>query len=108
MSGVGDVNRDGIDDYVIGAPQTFNFAAFFGAGKAYLHSGATGELLHTWIGVAFADTFGLLCAGAGNVIENLSDGADRGAARAALDKIGSVDQRLRKKIEDLKQRFAEK
>lgn len=72
MSGVGDVNRDGFDDYVIGAPQTFNFSAFFGTGKAYLHSGATGELLHTWTGVAFADTFGLLCAGAGNVIENLS------------------------------------
>ncbi|MCH8822857.1 MAG: FG-GAP repeat protein [Planctomycetes bacterium] len=72
MSGVGDVNRDGFDDYVIGAPQTFNLGAFFGPGHAYLHSGATGELLHTWTGQVFADGFGLLCAGAGNVIENLS------------------------------------
>ena len=34
MSGVGDVNDDGFDDYVIGAPQTFTLGAFFGNGKA--------------------------------------------------------------------------
>jgi HEAT repeat protein len=43
-----------------------------------------------------------------NVVEHLSADSDRAAARAALDQIGSVHQTLRKQIEDLKERLAEK
>ena len=70
MGGVGDVNADGHADYVVGAPGTVDFQSIFGAGRAHLYSGLDGSILHTWDGEALFDTFGVLCAGAGTVLDD--------------------------------------
>lgn len=70
MSVVGDVDGDGVDDYVVGAPQTINFMTTFGSGYVKLFSGATGEKLHTWTGQTSGDGFGGQCSGAGGFAQN--------------------------------------
>jgi hypothetical protein len=52
----GDVNRDGHDDVLVGAPGK-------GAGRAYLYSGKSGELLHRYEGEEAGDQFGVAVAG---------------------------------------------
>ncbi|HXV58518.1 MAG TPA: integrin alpha, partial [Gaiellaceae bacterium] len=60
IADAGDTNRDGVSDVVSGAPGV-------GPGRAYLYSGKTGELLHTFTGFAAGDFFGSAVAGAGDV-----------------------------------------
>jgi hypothetical protein len=60
MADVGDLDGDGVNDILTGAPNR-------AAGHAYLYSGATGELLHTFAGVNTGDAFGWALAGAGDV-----------------------------------------
>lgn len=72
ISGVGDLNGDGASEYILGAPGTIDFYAVTGNGHAYLHDGATGALLHTFTGEALRDGFGGICAGAGNVLDDLA------------------------------------
>ncbi len=62
VSGAGDVNGDGYADLIVGAPS--NDA---GAGRAYVYSGQTGDLLHTFTGEAAGDMLGHSVSGAGDV-----------------------------------------
>jgi FG-GAP repeat protein/tetratricopeptide repeat protein/VCBS repeat protein len=57
VSGAGDVNRDGYEDVIVGAPG-------HGAGHAYVYSGKDGSLLLTLSGERAGDAFGSTVAGA--------------------------------------------
>ncbi len=61
VSGAGDVDSDGFDDVLIGAPS--NDAAGIDAGSAYVYSGKTGILIYTFIGEVAWDKFGWSVAG---------------------------------------------
>jgi hypothetical protein len=65
VSGAGDVDNDGHDDLIIGAHQ--NSAGGFVAGRAYVYSGQTGMLLHTFTGEDIFDQLGLSVCGAGDI-----------------------------------------
>jgi hypothetical protein len=60
-SGVGDINRDGFADVIVGAPS--NSAGGDKAGRAYIYSGKDGSLLHTLTGERAGDGFGSAVAG---------------------------------------------
>jgi hypothetical protein len=60
---IGDIDLDGVPDYVIGAP--FNGSGGTIAGRAYVYSGADGTLLHVVTGNPF-DTLGWGVAGGGD------------------------------------------
>jgi Tetratricopeptide repeat/FG-GAP-like repeat/FG-GAP repeat len=60
-SGAGDVNGDGHDDVIVGAP--LNGANGAGAGRAYVYSGKDGKLLLTLTGEHAGDGFGAAVAG---------------------------------------------
>lgn len=62
IADAGDTDGDGTADIVSGAPGS-------GAqpGRAYLYSGATGELLHTFTGLGAGDSFGSAVASAGDL-----------------------------------------
>lgn len=63
-AGVGDVDGDGRDDLLIGAPQS-NVPG--GRGYVRLVSGASGAVLRTLTGAAAGDQFGAAVAGAGDL-----------------------------------------
>ncbi|MCH7879867.1 MAG: FG-GAP repeat protein, partial [candidate division Zixibacteria bacterium] len=65
VSGAGDVNNDGFADLIVGGPG--NNAGGGNAGRAYVYSGQTGALLHTFTGEAAVDFFGFSVSGAGDV-----------------------------------------
>jgi hypothetical protein len=65
VSGAGDVNNDGYDDLIVGGPK--NDAAGTDAGRAYVYSGQTGDLIWTFTGEAAGDRFGHSVCGAGDV-----------------------------------------
>jgi hypothetical protein len=68
VSGAGDVNNDGHADLIVGAPE--NDGGGTSAGRAYVYSGQTGGLLHTFTGEASYDDFGHSVSGAGDVTNN--------------------------------------
>jgi hypothetical protein len=68
IADAGDTDRDGVHDIISGANGPT------GTGRAYLYSGRTGNLLHTWQGHATADFFGSAVAGVGDF--NLDGHAD--------------------------------
>ncbi|NQU49811.1 MAG: FG-GAP repeat protein [Planctomycetes bacterium] len=66
VSGVGDVNSDGFDDFIIGAFSA-DPAAISAAGSAYVYSGANGSLLYQYNGSAAFDGLGESVSSAGDV-----------------------------------------
>jgi large repetitive protein len=61
VSAAGDIDGDGFDDVIVGAPQTGNYS-----GSAFVYSGATGSLIYQWSGTTTA-AFGWSVSGAGDV-----------------------------------------
>lgn len=68
VSGAGDVNGDGYDDVIVGAPRSLT--AITGVGRAYVISGLNGDTLHVFTGEALGDGFGFRVSGAGDVDSN--------------------------------------
>lgn len=65
VAGCGDVDLDGVPDFVIGAPEEDGGGTDSGA--LYVHSGATGAFLWGKIGLADGDRMGRAVAGAGDL-----------------------------------------
>lgn len=79
-SGAGDVNGDGHEDVIVGAPASN--AAARGAGRAYVFSGKDGSLLLALDGEAEGDAFGSIVAGQkGGRRTSVLVGAPGGGAR---------------------------
>jgi hypothetical protein len=72
VSGAGDVDGDGYDDFIAGAKGTRVYL-FGAAGTAMVYSGATGNVLHTFEGMGTDYHLGASVSGAGDVN---SDGFD--------------------------------
>jgi hypothetical protein len=68
VSGAGDVNSDGSDDVVVGAPNEDPGSSPDGTGRAYVFDGPTGNLLHTLVSPDEREggRFGCSVSGAGD------------------------------------------
>ena len=66
VSGAGDVNGDGFDDFIIGSPQGSPLGTFR-AGEALLYSGVDGQLLRVFRGPAFDDQLGYSVSSVGDI-----------------------------------------
>jgi len=62
---IGDIDGDGFNDLIIGAPQ--NSAGGSNAGRAYVFSGQTGDTIYVFTGEAEWDLLGTAVASAGDV-----------------------------------------
>ncbi|MDX2114181.1 MAG: hypothetical protein SFZ24_00990 [Planctomycetota bacterium] len=80
VSGAGDVNNDGFDDFIVGAH--FDDNNGIESGSARVFSGATGAVLYTFNGDSAGDNFGFSVSGAGDVN---NDGFDDLIVGANLD-----------------------
>ena len=67
VSGAGDVNADGVPDFIVGAPFDDPAGSGTDAGSAYVFSGADGSLLYQVTGDSTGDQLGLSVSGAGDV-----------------------------------------
>jgi len=65
VSGAGDVNNDGYDDLIVGAPNDDNNGS--SSGSARVFSGLAGAILYTFAGDSTSDEFGWSVSGAGDV-----------------------------------------
>ena len=88
VSGAGDVNGDGYDDVIVGAPAETGGA--LGSGKAYVFSGNGGALLYTLQSPNAEDTgyFGSSVSGAGDVNVDMYDDVVVGAE---IEDGGAID-----------------
>ena len=95
VTGCGDVDGDGVPDFVVGAPD--EDAGGTDSGVFYVHSGATGGVLWALIGLNSGDRMGRSIAGAGDVNgdghADVIGGADReavgGLLRAGVARVAS-------------------
>lgn len=65
VSGAGDVNGDGLDDLIVGAPRADNNGPL--SGSALVLSGLDGSVLYTFDGESIGDRLGWSVSGAGDV-----------------------------------------
>lgn len=65
VAAAGDVDGDGFDDIILGAPSE-RYADLYPAGAAYVYSGATGALLHRFESSEWYSSFGTSVAGVGD------------------------------------------
>ena len=65
VSGAGDVNNDGYDDLIVGAPY-YDYGGY-SAGRVYVLSGFDGDTLYVFTGEAAGDYLGRSISGAGDV-----------------------------------------
>ena len=65
-SSAGDVNGDGVDDLIVGAPAD-SPGGLFHSGSAYVYSGLDGSLIHQLQGLDEEDHFGRTVCGVGDV-----------------------------------------
>ena len=67
ISNAGDVNNDGCNDIIIGAPYHTHGGSFSGTGYAYVYSGSDYALLYKFSGEGELDCFGMSVSGAGDI-----------------------------------------
>ncbi len=102
VANAGDVNRDGVEDFIVGAPGT-SVGTSIGVGMARIISGANGSTIHEINGFSQYSSFGLSVAGAGDVngdgfadvivgapFENSGSLSNAGAAYVISGSTGSV------------------
>ena len=88
VSGAGDVNSDGFDDLIVGAPRADNNG--LSSGTARVFSGANGSVLYDFDGDSSNNWFGISVSGAGDVNGDGFDDFIVGASRAAGGGIARV------------------
>lgn len=86
---VGDVDGDGRDEFIVGAP--FDDGVGSNSGMARVYDGATGDELYSVFGDAAVDEFGIAVAGAGDVN---GDGLPDVIVGAHQDALGSGYARI--------------
>ena len=67
VADAGDVNGDGVSDWLVGAPGSLVQGTWQPLGAVYVHSGADGRSLHAFVGAHPAAGFGHIVAAAGDV-----------------------------------------
>jgi hypothetical protein len=83
VSNAGDVNNDGFDDIIVGAPWAAP-GGLFGAGSAFVYSGADGSILYQFHGAAANDNLGNSVSNAGDVNNDGFEDVIVGAPYTAL------------------------
>jgi hypothetical protein len=86
IAAAGDVNLDGVDDYMIGARESTMFSSAVTPGSITLYSGATGEELYRIDGTSHNSAFGTVMCSIGDIN---GDGADDFVAGDPMYSIGS-------------------
>ena len=94
VAGAGDVNQDGYDDLIVGAPGDDDNG--LDSGSARVLSGIDGAILHTFYGGSVGDRFGRSVDGAGDVNQNgysdLIVGADQvGSSSGSARVLSGID-----------------
>lgn len=100
VSRAGDLDNDGHDDFIVGAPHDDTLISDGGA--AHVYSGATGQVMYSWYGDGYQGWFGYSVADAGDTDNDgfpdlvvgawrdNKNGLDSGSARAFSGQSGAL------------------
>ena len=67
VAGIGDIDGDGLDDFIVGAPRTDGDAGGTNSGRVYVHSGVDGSVIRVHLGTAANDQLGSGMSGVGDI-----------------------------------------